>query len=153
MQLQLCDNSQQRQTRSGKRSAHLLARSARLLALFSYTGIEHDLSQEQHYFTVFSDSDHTKEPDCVSVSGYVSMFNGSAINWSSKKQVGTVALSSMEAEVITSCNAMKEAAWTRKFLNEFESAPWSINVGIDNQATIYFNNAVVNHTRAKHIDM
>jgi hypothetical protein len=103
---------------------------------------------------VFSDSDWAKDPDRKSISGYISFFLGSPINWSCKKQKSVVALSSMESEVIAANLATREAAWLRKMymlLDPIDNV--HVNLGLDNQAAIYFANADTDHTRAKHIDM
>jgi hypothetical protein len=109
----------------------------------------------QRAFTVFTDSDHASEQDCVSVSGYISMLYGTPIGWSSKKQTGTIALSSMEAEVVAGCQGTKEACWLRKLWLEFENfyEIYEINLAIDNQATIYFGNANADNAHVKHIDL
>ena len=60
----------------------------------------------------------------------------------------------MEAEVVSACNGTKDAAWLRKFWQEIEpNLQLPVNVGLDNEAAIYFGNADVDHTRAKHIDL
>jgi hypothetical protein len=109
----------------------------------------------QNAFTVFSDSDYASENDRMSISGYISMLYGSPIGWSSKKQTGTVALSSMEAEVIAGCLGTKEALYMRKLWSEIESYDliYPVNLAIDNQAAIYFGNANADHKRVKHIDI
>jgi hypothetical protein len=109
---------------------------------------------KENRISVFCDADWASEQDQVSVSGYISYFLGSPINWGSKKQTGTIALSSMEAETVAGCNGIRDAAWLRKFWNDLDPTTlWPINVGIDNQAAIYFGNADADHTRAKHIDL
>jgi hypothetical protein len=103
--------------------------------------------------TVFSDADWAKEPGRESISGFISFFMGSPINWTSKKQKSTVALSSMESEVISANLATREAAWLRKMLlllDSKEDIP--VNLGLDNEAAIHFANADSDQTRAKHID-
>jgi hypothetical protein len=102
--------------------------------------------------TVFSDADWATDADRHSISGYISFFRGSPINWASKKQP-VVALSSMESEVIAANLAVKEGAWMRKVLLSLDSnCEGIVNVAVDNQAAIYFAQADTDHTRAKHID-
>jgi hypothetical protein len=105
--------------------------------------------------TVFSDADWAKEPDRESVSGYISFFAGCPINWTSKKQKSTVALSTMESEVISANLGTREAAWLRKMFSLFDDSPepLHVNLGLDNEAAIYFGNADSDQTRAKHIDL
>jgi transposase InsO family protein len=106
-----------------------------------------------NFVTVFSDADWAKEPDRESISGFISFFYGSPINWTSKKQKSTVALSSMESEVIAANLATREAAWIRKmFMLIDDRDPFHINLALDNEAAIYFANAD-SDTRAKHIDL
>ena len=64
-------------------------------------------------------SDHY---DSRSVSGYIFTLNGGAICWKSFKQ-HTVADSVYEAEYIAASDAVKEAVWLRKFINELGVAP------------------------------
>ena len=104
---------------------------------------------------MFADADWAKDNDRVSVSGYISYFQGCPISWGSKKQKGTVALSSMEAETVSACLGATEAAWLRKLWGIFDPTALNVpvNLCVDNQAVIYFANADVAHTKAKHIDL
>lgn len=52
-----------------------------------------------------------------STSGYVALLNGTAISWASKRQT-SVAQSSCEAEYIAASEAVKEAVWIGRFLEE-----------------------------------
>jgi hypothetical protein len=64
-----------------------------------------------------------------------------------------VALSSMESEVIAANLATHEAAWLRNMFMILDSrSQIHVNLGLDNQAAIYFANAA-SDTRTKHIDM
>jgi hypothetical protein len=112
-----------------------------------------DYSVGTDLFTTFCDADWAKEADRVSVSGFATIFNGSLISWGSKKQKGTVALSSMEAEVVVACHGIKEAEWGRKVFKDIIGFDFPMNIGIDNHAAIYFGKADVDHSRAKHIDI
>jgi len=59
----------------------------------------------------------------------------------------------MESEVIAANLAVKEGVWMRKVLMGMDPKSDSqINIGMDNQAAIYFAQADTDHTRAKHID-
>ena len=81
----------------------------------------------------------------------MSFFVGSLINWGSKKQKGTVALSSMEAETVASTHGIKDATWIQKLMFKVNNPYYGlINVCIDNQAVIYFGNAAINHTHMTH---
>ena len=56
------------------------------------------------------------------MSGYIYILNSRAICWKSSKQ-HTVADSTWEVKYITASDAVKEAVWLRKFINEIEVAP------------------------------
>ena len=64
-------------------------------------------------------SDHD---DSRSVSGYIFTLNDGAICWKSSKQ-HTVVDSVCEAEYIAALDAVKEAMWLKKFINELGVAP------------------------------
>ena len=66
----------------------------------------------------YTDADYTS---CLSTrrsrSGYVFLFNGTPISWSSQRQE-VVALSTAEAEYIALFQGTKESVWLRRMLNE-----------------------------------
>ncbi|KAA0043438.1 gag/pol protein [Cucumis melo var. makuwa] len=55
-------------------------------------------------------------------SGSVFTLNGGAVVWRSIKQ-SYIANSTMEAEYVAACEAIKEAAWLKKFLTDLEVVP------------------------------
>ena len=57
--------------------------------------------------------------DCCSVGGFIFEIAGSTVTWSSKKQP-TVAISSAEAEYMTSANATRKAIQLRTLLKEMD---------------------------------
>ena len=60
----------------------------------------------------------------------------------------------MEAETVASTHRIKDATWIRKLMFEVNDPYYRlINVCVDNQAVIYFGNAAIDHTHAKHIDL
>jgi hypothetical protein len=60
----------------------------------------------------------------------------------------------MESEVIAANLATREAAWLRKMYRLLEpEANIHVNLGLDNEAAIYFAQADTDQTRAKHIDI
>lgn len=93
--------------------------------------------------------------DRRSITAYVFMIGGGAVSWQSKKQP-TVALSTVEAEYMASCQATKEALWWRAFLvgiglTSFVSSPTLIYS--DNQGSIALSKNPEFHQRTKHIDV
>ncbi|KAI0997533.1 hypothetical protein K3495_g10653 [Podosphaera aphanis] len=60
-------------------------------------------------FDIYSDATWGTEDDRKSFQGYVVVYNGGAISWTSQRQKST-ALSSMEAEIIAASEGAKEAA-------------------------------------------
>lgn len=72
--------------------------------------------------------------------GFIFKTFGASISWRCKKQ-DLIALSSMEAEYIALCDAVKEAKWLKRLLNDFGV---DINQPIltyeDNQGCLNFAN-------------
>ena len=102
----------------------------------------------------YSDADWATQAHRHSISGNVFLFNGGAIGWSSRKQP-VVALSSTEAEFISSSDSSREATWLRAFL--FELFPNSPNLPIpfylDNQSALKLIQTGMLNARTKHIDV
>ncbi|CAB0015587.1 unnamed protein product [Nesidiocoris tenuis] len=91
--------------------------------------------------------------DRHSFSGYLFTLSGAAISWTSKKQ-RTVALSSLEAELVSLSESCKEAIYLRRFLDEL-GYPIKLPLLIHNdsqgaQATI--RNPIY-RSKTKHIDI
>ncbi|KAJ3559245.1 hypothetical protein NM688_g454 [Phlebia brevispora] len=102
----------------------------------------------------YSDADWAEDAnDCKSVSGYVFLFSGSPITWSSKKQL-TIALSSMEAEYMAMSHAAREVLWLRNLLTELDIVQKSGTlVNVDNQGAIAYSKLNIFHRHSKHIDI
>ena len=101
----------------------------------------------------YTDSDHAGDIDTRrSTTGYVYMFNGGAISWSSRLQQ-TVAASTTEAEYMAASAATKEALWLSKLFSDlgFDTKP--VLIYCDNQATISLIRNPVTSARSKHIDI
>ncbi len=60
--------------------------------------------------------------DRKSVPGFVFLCNGGAVCWKRSKQT-TIANSTIEAEQVATCDAVKEAVWIKKFVLELEVVP------------------------------
>jgi hypothetical protein len=103
----------------------------------------------------FSDADWAGDIDsCKSTSGYVFMIASAAVTWSSKAQV-TPALSSTEAEYISSTRAAQEAIWLRNILTDLGlKLDQPTTIWCDNQSAIALaTNATDTATHMKHIDI
>ena len=85
--------------------------------------------------------------------GAVLLHSGCAIDWRSKMQT-VVATSSMEAEYIGLCAAVKMACWLQSCMNELQLARQSkVVIGMDNQSAIIFGEEQIVQDRSKHIDI
>src|SRR5882672_7715965 len=88
-----------------------------------------------------------------SISGYAFSLGSGLVSWSSKKQP-TMAMSSTEAEYISSCHGAKEAVWLCSLLKSLGHAQ-------DHASCIHCDNIGSNiltrdpsfHARSKHIDI
>ena len=101
----------------------------------------------------FVDADHAGDvDDRRSITGYIFQLAGGPISWQSTSQA-SVALSSMEAEYMSLCEATKEASWLRQILEElgFNSSK-AIHLNEDNVSCINFADHPGNHRATKHID-
>lgn len=89
-----------------------------------------------------------------STTGWVFMLANGPVSWSSRRQ-DTVSLSSTEAEYVAATEAVKEAVWLRRFINDLRlpgvQLP-SVKLHIDNRSAIKLANNPENHRRTKHID-
>ena len=103
----------------------------------------------------FSDADWAGDIDSrKSTSSYVFMIAGAAVTWSSKAQTSP-ALSSTEAEYVSSTCAAQEAIWLRGILTDLGSKPaHPTTIWCDNQSAIALaTNETDTSTCMKHIDV
>jgi hypothetical protein len=102
----------------------------------------------------FSDSDWGSDHDTGrSTSGYVIMFNGGPISWSTKLQT-TAALSTTDAEYYSLTFTLTEVLWIRQLLVDM-SCP-QVNPTViyeDNKGAIDLANHPGYHRRTKHINI
>jgi hypothetical protein len=87
-----------------------------------------------------------------STGGYLFKMSNGAISWRSKKQE-IVTLSTAEAELVSLCDASKEALWFRNLVLEVEERNLPIIVYEDNQSTILLAEEDPYRDRSKHIDL
>jgi transposase InsO family protein len=105
------------------------------------------------YLRGYCDSDFAGDLDTRrSTTGYVFLYNGGAISWSSRLQP-TVAVSTTEAEYMAAAFAVKEALWLRKLLSDFDRKPGVLEIFCDNQAAIKILKHPISSNRSKHIDV
>ena len=85
--------------------------------------------------------------------GALLLHSGGAIDWRSKMQT-VVAMSSMEAEYIGLCEAVKMATWMKSCMDELGLSRQSkIVIGMDNQSAMMFAEEAMVQDRSKHIDI
>jgi hypothetical protein len=104
-------------------------------------------------FHSFCDSDWAMTEGRKSVSGYVVMCADGPICWSSKQQT-VVALSSCEAEYISSAHCARQIIWLRSLFSElgFPQKDPSL-LRCDNQGAVVCTHDPHSHNRMKHIDI
>lgn len=124
--------------------------------IFRYLIHSKDLSivyHGNHELVGYSDSDYAGDLDTrKSNTGYIFLFNGGPVTWSSRKQ-NTVALSTTESEYMAASEAAKEILWLRQFLCDIKEPQGLINLYVDNQSAIKLINNPVFHRKSKHIDI
>jgi hypothetical protein len=102
----------------------------------------------------YSDSDWAGDQDTMrSTTGYLFMFGGGPISWSSRLQP-TVALSSAEAEYMAASSAVQEATYLRQLLKDMGYPQLeATKIMEDNQGCIALSENPVLHKRTKHISI
>lgn len=106
--------------------------------------------------TAFCDSDFAADPaDRRSISGYLMLVAGAPVSWSSRKQKGTTALSTTEAEYLAMAAAVQDIVWIRRWMAEIgEKQSGATQLMVDNQAAISIaTKGSIGHNRTKHIDV
>ena len=121
-----------------------------------YGAHTHDSPNKNHgageLLTGFCDADWgSNVDDRRSITGYIFLFNGSAISWKSKP---SVALSSVEAEYMSASQATREAVWLKRFLLELNiNTQKPVPIACDSQGAIAVTKNPEYHARTKHIDI
>ncbi|MFZ9959701.1 MAG: reverse transcriptase domain-containing protein [Candidatus Limnocylindrus sp.] len=102
----------------------------------------------------YADADYARDVITRrSTTGYAFLLNGAAISWRVRKQP-SVALSTCEAEVLSLCDAAKEAVWLRRLLSELGCEQRLPTVVMeDNDAAVKVASGEAVFDRSKHIDV
>jgi hypothetical protein len=102
----------------------------------------------------YTDADWAEDrTDSKSHSGFVFLYNGSAIAWACRKQTCT-AWSSCEAEYIAIAEASRELLWIRRLLEDFHTEQTKpIRIYEDNQSAIKLIKTGESRNKTKHIDV
>ena len=100
----------------------------------------------------YSDASHSDDPNnSRSVSGYLYMFAGGPVTWSSKKQP-VVALSSCEPEYIALAYASQGAVYLSELLSELTFPQFStVQMSEDNMGALQLSGTTAFSSRTKHI--
>jgi len=107
----------------------------------------------RHPLLAYADADWAGDSDRRSQSGFIFMYAGGPIAWSSKKQ-SCVALSTAEAEIVAASSCVQDALWFTSLLSEFGLAPpQPITVFEDNEGAIALSETSITGKRTKHIDL
>ncbi|KAE9069994.1 hypothetical protein PF007_g27102 [Phytophthora fragariae] len=113
------------------------------------TGSNHvDLLRVEAY----SDADYANDKeDRQSVSGYVTMVNGSVVSYGSRKQ-GLNAQSTMESEYIAMNEGARDIMWLRGLCDELRRRYDTPKLWCDNTAVIALSKKPGKHNGSKHIE-
>jgi hypothetical protein len=106
-------------------------------------------------FRGYTDSDFAGDlAQRKSTGGFVFMYGGAAVAWSSKLQT-IVATSTCEAELIAAARAVKEALYFSKLMADLCGQFYPITLCVDNQAAVVLlrNPAAGASSRTKHVDV
>lgn len=105
-------------------------------------------------FEFYCDSDYAGDrSDRKSRTGWVGLFNDSAVTWTSNKQL-CISSSTSEAEYIALSDCCRELKWIRLFLAEIGISQKSpTNLKNDNTSAESWANSTKSMKRAKHIDV
>jgi len=87
-----------------------------------------------------------------STTGWVFIWNGGAISWTSKRQP-TVSSSTAESEYVAAAAATREALWLRKLMADLGEPTPPVPIAADNQASLSLIANPEGTGRAKHIDV
>ncbi|GJU16572.1 retrovirus-related pol polyprotein from transposon TNT 1-94 [Tanacetum coccineum] len=90
--------------------------------------------------------------DRKSTSGGCQIFGGKLVCWSAKKQ-SSVAMSSAEAEYVTTVEGCSQVLWIKSQLADYGVLYDKVSIFYDNTSAIAISNNTVLHSRTKNIDI
>jgi hypothetical protein len=103
--------------------------------------------------TAYADADWGGNiDDRKSKSGYAAFFCGGCISWRSKFQ-SCVALSTVEAEYISACEAGREVKWLKKIAEELGYSQGTVIIHEDNQGCISNTKDSLGSEQMKHVNI
>lgn len=114
-----------------------------------------DNSPEMNVIYAYSDSDYAQtggEEKRKSTTGYVLMYAGGPISWTSHKQQ-IVATSTSEAEYIAAAECVKELQYMSTLFQELTNSKFPALLQVDNQSAISIIKTGKMNKRSKHIDV
>ncbi|XP_034944347.1 secreted RxLR effector protein 161-like [Chelonus insularis] len=133
----------------------LLKRVMRYLKGTEDNRLSYKQNAEETMTPGFCDTDWAGSEDHRrSCTGYIFLFQGGAISWSSKRQP-TVVLSTTEAEYMSLSSCVQESMWLKQLQETF----WpllkneAMIIYSDNQSSIKLSKSDGYHSRTKHIDV
>jgi hypothetical protein len=124
----------------------------RYLAHTSHYSLFYPATAGRFDLVAYSDADWAGAHDSRSTSGVLTLVNGTALTWLSRKQP-LVAMSTAEAEYIAAAECALEVTWLRRLavdLGHEQHAPTPLL--LDNRSCILLATNPSNHSRTKHID-
>lgn len=114
----------------------------------------HYRSDKSQKLRVFTDRNYAHDlEEQKSIYGYVLLFSGVVICWSSRKQeVVTMSTTEDEYVIVTTCTC--HCIWLKGLLEEHEEKAGTVEVMCDNCSTIKLSKNLVMHRRStNHIDI
>ncbi|KAJ1527993.1 hypothetical protein ONE63_007921 [Megalurothrips usitatus] len=109
-------------------------------------------SKEVHIVS-YCDSDYAgNHTDSKSTTGYVLMYAGGPISWTSRKQ-SVVAQATAEAEYISGAHCCQELKYMKSFVEELLGVKPKITLYVDNQSAIAMIKSGQLSRKSKHIDV
>ena len=132
----------------------LLQRILRYLKGTEAIGLKFTSGEKIGQLEGFSDADFAEDKmERKSVTGYLFKVGNNSVVWKSVKQK-LVTLSSCEAEYVALSQAVQEATWLRRLLEQLGFSQDNPTViWEDNQSTIHLAKDAKHHGRSKHIDV
>lgn len=113
----------------------------------------HKDPEEKAKLLAFTDADWASDKlDRKNVSGMCAFRCGNLVSWSSKKQ-NVVALSSAEAQYVSSSLCITELMYLKGLLTNIVQQEVSCKLLVDNQGAIHIISNYENTKRSKHIDI